>query len=265
MEDLKIRASSLGRIMTSDKNTTITPKQLETLNGLLAKIKLTEKQAELRDTLELKRDAKEELSAGAKTYVRELALYNKFGIRQEINSRYLDKGNLQEQLSIELAETLLDCGALFKNDEYFNNDYVQGTPDVITDEVVIDVKTSWSKATYFKHYFNEELENKIYEWQLKAYMWLTGRQVSYLCYCLVPTPEMLIEDEIRRVSWKKGEGAAVSEETEQEVREFLSVDSVPVWNRVKSFKVELTGEDIKKMKEKVELAKEYYKSIYDSI
>lgn len=57
MKELKIRASQLGKLMATDSKTSITEKQLVTLNGLLAKIKLTEKQAELRDTLLLKRDA----------------------------------------------------------------------------------------------------------------------------------------------------------------------------------------------------------------
>ena len=265
MKDLKIRASALGRIMTNDKDTTITVKQLETLNGLLAKIKLTDKQAQLRDTLELKRDAKPELSTGGKTYVRELALEDKFGIKLSISNKYVEKGNLQEHISIELAENMLDCGVLFKNEEYFSNKFVHGTPDVITDEVIIDVKTSWSKETYFKHYFENEIDNRIYEWQLKAYMWLTGKTTSYLAYCLVPTDEGLIVDDIRRTSWNRGEGAEVSEATELEVREYHSVDNIPVWSRVKSFKVELTGEDIKQMKEKVELAREYYNEIINTI
>ena len=54
MSDLKIRASQLGRIMTDDSSAKITDKQLSTLEGLLSKIKLTEKQAELRDTYALK-------------------------------------------------------------------------------------------------------------------------------------------------------------------------------------------------------------------
>lgn len=265
MKDLKIRASSLGRIMTLDNSSTITAKQLATLNGLLAKIKLTEKQAELRNSLEAKRDAKPVLSTGAKSYIRELALEDKFGIKLSVSNKYVDKGNLQEQMSIELAEKLLDCGALFKNEQKFENDYVQGTPDVITDKIVIDVKTSWSKETYFKHYFEKEIDNKIYEWQLKAYMWLTGKTSSYLSYCLVPTDERLIIDDIRRVSWKRGEGAEVLESTEREVREYHSVDNVPVWCRVTSFKVDLTDEDIKRIKLHVELAREYYNEIINAL
>lgn len=257
--DLLFRASSLGRLMTDDPSAKITDKQLSTLEGLLSKIKLTEKQAELRDTLLLKRDAPPQLSTGAKSYVKEVWLYNKYGIKQEINSKYLDKGNEVEDLSIELVETMLEVGKCFKNDEYFENDYVCGTPDVITDTCVIDVKSSWSAATF--PFFETELKNKVYEWQLKSYMWLTGIHKSYLSYCLVPTPEMLIQDEIRRESWKRGEGGEVSEEVEAEVRAFHDLSEIPVWERVKSFEVLLTGKDIEKMKQKIELAREYYKEL----
>jgi len=259
MSELKIRASQLGKIMSDDAKNKISDKQLLTLEGLLSKIKLTEKQAELRDVLLLKRDAKPELSTGAKTYIKELWLEDNYGIKQEINSKYLTKGNDVEDLSIQLVETMLDKEGLYKNDEYFENDYVKGTPDVITDTCVIDVKSSWSAATF--PFFDEKLSNKNYEWQLKAYMWLTNIHESYLSYCLVPTPEVLILDEMRRVSWKRGEGGEVSKAVENEVRKYFDISEIPVWERVKSFKVTLEGEDVAKIKEKVNLAKEYYKSL----
>ena len=259
MKELKIRASALGKIMTDDPKSKITDKQLITLDGLLSKIKLTESQALLRNTLISKRDAKPSLSAGAKTYIKELWLEDNYGIRKEISSKYLDKGNECEHLSIELVESTMTLGRLYKNDEYFENDYVKGTPDVVNEECIIDVKTSWSPSTF--PFFEDEVNNNNYEWQLKAYCWLTNIHQAYLSYCLVPTPEMLILDEMRRVSWKRGEAGEVSDEVENEVREFHNLDSIPIWERVKSFEVYLTGGDIVKIKEKVLLARKYYDSL----
>lgn len=256
---LKIRASSLGKIMTSDNASTITEKQSIELDRLLGLIKLTETQAKLRDKLELKRNAPPTLSTGAKTYVKELFMYHEFGVRQEINSKYLDKGNEVEDLAIELAGIYLDQPDLVKNDEYFENEFLTGTPDVCNDEVLIDVKSSWSAATF--PFFDAELKNSLYEWQLKAYMWLTGHTEGYLVYCLVPTPEDLILDEMRRVSWKRGELGEVSIETEAEVRVYFDISKIPTDKRVKSFKVELTKKDVADMKEKVYLARNYYKQI----
>ena len=259
MAELKIRASSLGKIMSDDPKNKISEKQLLTLEGLLSKIKVTDKQAELRDVLLLKRDAKPELSTGAKTYIRELWLEENFGIKQEINSCYIDKGNQVEDLSIELAETMLELGRMYKNDEYFENNYVKGTPDVVTDTHIIDVKSSWSAATF--PFFDETLSNKNYEWQLKAYMWMSNIHKSFLSYCLVPTPDVLVEDEMRRISWKRGEAGEVSQEVENEVRAFHNLEAIPIINRIKSFEVTLNSDDIVKMKEKVTLAREYYNTL----
>ena len=258
MKELKIRASSLGKIMSDDPKNKITEKQLITLDGLLSKVKLTDKQAELRDVLLLKRDAKPELSKGAKTYIRELWLEDNYGIKQEINSKYIDKGNEVESLSIKLAELTADLGELYKNEEYFENNYVKGTPDVITDSHIIDVKSSWSAATF--PFFDEVLTNKNYEWQLKAYCWLTNIHKAYLSYCLVPTPEILIQDEIKRVSWKRGE-IEISQEVEDEVRAFHNLEAIPIWERIKSFEVTLNSDDIVKMRDKVTLAREYYNTL----
>ena len=253
------RASGLGCIMTEDSKTKITDKQLLTLEGLLSKVKITEKQAELRDNLLLKRDAIPELSKGAKNYIKDIWLYNNYGVKKEINSKYLTKGNDVENLSIELVEVTMGLENIFKNDEFFENDYICGTPDVITDDFVVDVKSSWSSATF--PFFETELKNKNYEWQLKAYMWLTGIHKSYLSYCLVPTPEILIQDEMRRVSWKRGEGGDVSEEVENEVREYFDLSKIPIWERIKSFELNLTSDDIVKIKEKVKLARQYYDTL----
>ena len=258
MAELKIRASSLGKIMSDDSKNKITEKQLLTLEGLLSKVKLTDKQAELRDVLLLKRDAAPELSKGAKTYIRELWLEENYGIKQEINSRYIDKGNEVEYLSIELAETMLELGRMHKNEEQFENYYVKGSPDVVTDTHIIDVKSSWSAATF--PFFDEVLSNKNYEWQLKAYCWLTNIHKAYLSYCLVPTPETLVQDDIKRVSWKRGE-IEISQEVEDEVRAFHNLEAIPIINRIKSFEVNLNSDDIVKMKEKVSLAREYYNTL----
>lgn len=260
MKDLKIRASQLGRIMTDDPATVITDKQLITLNGLLTKIKLTEKQSIKRDELVAKRDAKPELSVGAKSYIRELWLENEFGVKKEINSKYLDKGLEVENASIELCKVLLEDDSLYKNDMYFENDYIKGTPDINTMKSLIDVKSSWSASTF--PFFDTYLKNKLYEWQLKAYMYLVGKTESKLIYCLVRTPEHYIKTETMKTSWKRLE-LDVTEETEQEVRDYFDISAIPLEKRIKVFDVNLTDADIAKIKDKVELAREYYNTLND--
>ena len=116
-------------------------------------------------------------------------------------SRYTDKGNEVEEQAIELTEDVLGFEFLTKNDKYFENDYIKGTPDVITTSLIIDVKSSWSSETF--PFFESELPNKDYYYQVMGYMWLTGKKNALISYCLINTPEEIVNDEIRRTAWGK--------------------------------------------------------------
>jgi hypothetical protein len=224
MKDLKIRCSAIGKIMTSP------------------------------------RSKGEVLSATTKTYIKELVLEHKYGIKKEINSRYLDKGNQVEDMAIELAEQALDLGFVFKNELYFENDHLTGTPDIITDTLIVDVKSSWNGTTF--PMFEDELPNKDYYWQLQGYMELTGKHNAIVAYCLVDTPEDIVLDEIRRVAWAKKE-LEPSEETEYDVRSQHEFSHIPKDKRVKAFLVEKDEHAIWQIKERVEQCREYYTELWN--
>jgi hypothetical protein len=224
MKDLKIRCSAIGKIMTSP------------------------------------RSKGEVLSATTKTYIKELVLEHKYGIKKEINSRYLDKGNQVEDMAIELAEQALDLGFVFKNELYFENDHLTGTPDIITDTLIVDVKSSWNGTTF--PMFEDELPNKDYYWQLQGYMELTGKHNAIVAYCLVDTPEDIVLDEIRRVAWAKKE-LEPSEETEHDVRSQHEFNHIPKDKRVKAFLVEKDEHAIWQIKERVEQCREYYTELWN--
>lgn len=255
----KARPSKIGAIMTEARGATITEKQLAELDGLLSKVKLTEKQAEKRDQLIAKRDAKPELSKTAQTVVEEQLLKDVFGINREFWSKETDKGNECEQDSIDLLKKV---GALFgieKNEEKFENDFLRGTPDVLGDEPVIDVKTPWSGSTF--PWFAQELPDKAYEWQLRGYMALTGRRVGYIAYCLTNATEEIIQDEIRRTAWREKLIDPTDEqldEIETRVRWQMEFDHVPDALRVKLFKVEHDEKAEQSIRDRVELCREYY-------
>jgi hypothetical protein len=224
MKDLKIRCSAIGKIMTNS------------------------------------RSKGEVLSATTKTYIKELVLEHKYGIKKEINSRYLDKGNQVEDMAIELAEQALDLGFVFKNELFFENDHLTGTPDIITDTLIVDVKSSWNGTTF--PMFEDELPNKDYYWQLQGYMDLTGKHNAIVAYCLVDTPEDIVLDEIRRVAWAKKE-LEPSEETEQDVRSQHEFKHIPKDKRVKAFLVEKDEHAIWQIKERVEQCREYYTELWN--
>ena len=223
---MKIRCSSIGKLMTASRSKT------------------------------------EQLSKTAKSYIQELVLEHKYGIKKEFSSRYTDKGNECEEDSITLANEVLNVGFIYKNEEHFENDYITGTPDVNTNEVLIDVKTSFDGTTF--PFFENEIPSKDYYYQLQCYMWLTGKEESLLVYCLTNTPKQIVEDEIRRVHWKE-HAIEESEEIRHYVEAKHNFDHIPLEKRVKIFKIQKDEAVIEAIKEKIELAREYYNKIIETI
>ena len=205
----------------------------------------------------------EVLSQTTKSYIKELVLEHKYGIRKEINSRYLDKGNMVENESIELTERVLDLDLIVKNESYFENDFICGTPDIIMGDTIIDVKSSWSAHT-FPFFLDEELPNKDYYYQVQGYMALTGATKGMVVYCLINTPEEIVLDEIRRTSWSRHE-LDVTEETEAEVRQQHEFDHIPEVNRVKAYYIERDEDVIQAIYDKVNECKIYYDRLWEKI
>jgi len=208
------------------------------------------------------RKSGEVLSQTAKTYVQDLVLEKKYGIRKEFSSRYTDKGNEVEDLSIALVNEVLNYKFIYKNDEHFNNEWVTGTPDVNTDEVLIDVKSSWDASTF--PFFETELPNKDYFYQLQGYMWLTGKTESVLAYCLIDTPFDMVQSEVRRAHYN----ALIIGEDEQlrkEVESKHKFGHIPNNRRVKYWFVQRDEQVIEAIKERVELCREYYNLLMKTI
>ena len=224
---MKVRCSAIGKIMTSP------------------------------------RSKGEVLSQTTKSYIKELVLEHKYGIRKEINSRYLDKGNMVENESIELTEKVLDLDLIVKNESYFENEFICGTPDIIMGDTIIDVKSSWSAHT-FPFFLDEELPNKDYYYQIQGYLALTGATKGMVVYCLINTPEEIVLDEIRRTSWSRHE-LDVTEETEAEVRQQHEFDHIPEVNRVKAYHIERNDEVIQAIYDRVNECKIYYDRLWEKI
>lgn len=204
------------------------------------------------------RSKSEVLSQTAKTYVEELAKEHLFGIKKVFKSRYTDKGNEVEEKAIELTEEVLGFEFLTKNEDYYQNDYIKGTPDIITTSLVIDVKSSWSGDTF--PFFETELPNKDYYYQVMGYMWLTGKKNALISYCLINTPEEIVNDEIRRTAWGKYE-IEPSEETIRDVMALHSFDHIPKERRVKAFHVEYNEGVVNEMKTRIEHCRTYFNEL----
>mgnify|MGYP003676724120 FL=1 len=158
MREFKIRASASGKLMTKP------------------------------------RSKSEVLSKTTITYLQEWAKQEVYGVRKSISSKYLDKGNAVEDEAINYAAQELGWLFASKNDEYFEDDFFCGTPDVILEDTIIDIKSSWDCFTF--PLFEEDIPNKDYYYQLQVYMHLTGKRKAELVYCLMNTPNELAYEDV---------------------------------------------------------------------
>lgn len=133
---------------------------------------------------------KGELGQSAKSYAETWLKESIYGYKNEVSSKYLEKGIEVENDSIDYMSEELGFGFVSKNDKYFENDFLTGTPDLIINDTVIDVKNSWSHWTM--PLFDVDVPNKDYYWQLQCYMALTGLSKAKLIYTLMDTPTDLL-------------------------------------------------------------------------
>ena len=123
-----------------------------------------------------------DLSVGCKTFLHEWYAND----REEIHSKYIDKGNYVENDLIDFMATQLGLGIAEKCLQGRSDEYFVGTCDVVTEDTIIDVKASWNVKTL--HGAITGGLDKDYEWQLRGYMHLYGKTKSVLFYGLMDTP-----------------------------------------------------------------------------
>jgi hypothetical protein len=130
----------------------------------------------------------ETLSETTKSYLKEWAICQMFNVQNEIKSKYTERGIQDEDKAIDLMMTVLDLPFTIKNEQYFENDYFCGTPDLIVGDTVYDIKCSWSAFTF--PYFEKEIPNSDYFYQLQTYMALTGCRKAVLSYVLLDNKQI---------------------------------------------------------------------------
>jgi len=131
----------------------------------------------------------DELSVGAKTYVTKLAKEFIYGYDERVTTKYMDKGLRVEDESIDLYNAV-HLSSHAKNTERKTNAWITGEADIVADDRIIDIKSSWCLTTFYV--LADQGRDTGYEWQLRAYMWLWDRPRADIAYCLVSTPEDLI-------------------------------------------------------------------------
>lgn len=154
---MKFRASQLGKLMTSS------------------------------------RTKGEVLSQTAKSYIIQKAKEDFYDYKVELNNKYILKGIHQEQDSIDLLNAVRFENYIKYKDHRAENEWLTGSCDIITEELIIDIKTSWSLETFpATSYELKDLND--YEWQGRAYLWLYDRPMFELCYVMVSTADDILSD-----------------------------------------------------------------------
>jgi len=171
------------------------------------------------------RSKTETLSETTKTYLYEWLTEKIYGVRKEIKNKYLNKGLKLEDTAIDKTIEWLDLPFTIKNEQFFEDDYFTGTPDLIVDGVVYDAKCSWDCFTF--PLFDTEIPTKDYFYQLQIYMELTGCKKAVLVYVLLNTPEELTYEDKH------------------------NYDNLDKKYRIKTYEIDYDSEVIEKLKEKV--------------
>jgi hypothetical protein len=134
------------------------------------------------------------LSETAKSFITLWYKEQLYARRKEISSKYMTKGNDCEEASIAYLNSLYGTDYK-KNEQYFEDEYMHGTPDVIGEDIIIDIKNSWDFSTF--PLFSNSLPNKDYRLQVTGYMMLTGKKKGSVVYTLMDTPDDIIAQEWR--------------------------------------------------------------------
>lgn len=267
-DNLLIRCSCIGKVMTPGKGSVLTEKQASEIERLLSLPQLTEKQEETLRLLVAKRDAPPELSDTAKSYLREIYMLHKYGketVGGSERSKYTIKGNSVEDNSIKLLSRLHNTLYL-KNIDNFRNEYLSGTPDIVVKneeeiaEKIIDIKSSWDGASLLSN-LGSPL-NQHYYYQVQGYMALTGAASAEVCYCLVSMPDEIINGEKKRIWYIMNPATEENLEYKrviQRLEDNMTFDEIPEKERIIGFKVDRDDLLINKIYEKVDQCRNWLK------
>ena len=191
------------------------------------------------------------LSKTAQKHLIEVYIAEKYGRKRDIQTRQMKKGIEAEQDSIDLLSMYLKL-PFSKNEERFKNDFITGLPDIINGDTIIDIKSSYDLWTFLGN-IPDKLDN-LYYWQMQSYMWLTGTRKATIAYCLVNTPESIIQQE-KYYLLKKMD--VISEESPEFIKEAMKIefnmtfDDISINERILTFNVNRSEDDILRIENKV--------------
>lgn len=193
------------------------------------------------------RSKSELLSETTKTWIKELVKEEFYGYHSEISSKAIEKGNLNEYEAIELLNDVL-FKAYKKNNRRKENEWLTGECDIDGDDIIRDIKNSWSLETFPA--FIEDAEKIVkdsgYDWQVRGYMILWDKPKASIDFCITSTPHELLHDEYDNF-------------------DIHLVDNHDPRKRITSVYIDRDLEIEKEMFERYKVANEYYQKCWDEL
>ncbi|WP_395073839.1 hypothetical protein [Flavobacterium sp.] len=281
-ENWRPRASSFGYLLTNlpekftsddvNKMNELLDEKISGVNANGNKTKWTDTKQSDVDKLKKKREGLDTLPDGAISKLEEIFDSIFWKRKKLLQNKYLEKGNINEEDSLELKSDV-DCVSYWKNDEFFDNGYVCGTPDNVSDKIR-DIKSNYEFDTFKR----AELTT-LYAWQIKAYLWLTSLKNGELVYALTNSPAHRIDAEKKSMWFSMGQPDYEEERwiiaasqlemnhifyIEKFKEDFPGFDlvnknwrNIPNHMRIKCFDVTLQDEDIEHMIRRSNMCKKW--------
>jgi hypothetical protein len=174
-----------------------------------------------------------DLGQTCKTFLRQYYRELRYGRSKDVTTKYMEKGLMVEEDAITLYSRLKKR-FYKKNDRRLTNEYITGEPDIYEGvdiehaTHIPDLKASWDLFTFP---FPSDPVNKDYLYQIQGYCALTGAKSGSIAYCLIDTPETLIEDEKRKLFYKMNAGTTENRDyitACEELERNMRFDDIPL-------------------------------------
>ena len=196
------------------------------------------------------------LSKTAESYLLKVYAQEKYGRRKDIITKQIEKGLTAEEDSLTLI-SMFDRKLYLKNEEHASTEFFSGCADIV-DDIIIDVKSSWDMDTFLPKLMSDL--DDIYFYQMQAYMELYNKQEAKVCFCLVNTPESILQKERQKLLYSMNVATEESPEYKQAVSKLELnhiFDDIPLEEKVIIKHVTRDEDVINKMRSKVIKAREF--------
>ena len=187
------------------------------------------------------------ISDTAKSAIRDVVKEDLYGFRSFTGNQYTQKGNLLEDLAIEMSGKMR-LRNYQKHVGRVENELITGECDVLDlkNKLIIDTKCTWDIGTH--PFFADEAMEKVkkagYDVQMQAYMWLYGCDVANIDFWLFPCPPELLN------GW---------DDIDQLVH---LVEKIDIRERKTTVVIERDEAIIQKIKDKIPHCQEYYAKLF---